>query len=224
MQPDPALPALLQAHPYFAGMAPEPARAAARRLRPLRLDAGAILLMEGDACPGMFFVASGRLRIYRSSEKGREQILRIAGPGESFNEVPVFDGGPNPASVDAMEDSLLYAIGVAEMQALIGEQPALALGILRVFAEHQRALVDLVEQLALHHVASRVARLLLGRFDSGTRAIDDLPQQQLGAMVGAAREVVARVLKTMEDAGAIENRRGHLLLRNRSTLESFVED
>jgi CRP/FNR family transcriptional regulator len=69
--------------------------------------AGELLFSEGDPCAGLYIVVRGRVRIFKSSPGGREQVLSIEGPGGSIAELPVFDGGPYPASVSALEPSEL---------------------------------------------------------------------------------------------------------------------
>ena len=58
-----------------------------------RFDRGELLFNEGDRCQGLYLVANGKVRIFRLSPSGREQILAVEGPGSSFAELPVFDGG-----------------------------------------------------------------------------------------------------------------------------------
>src|SRR5687768_1042185 len=72
------------------------------------LETGQVLFLEGEPCRGMYLVYSGRVRVYKASPEGREQVLTVARPGDSFAEVPVFDGGPNPASADAMDEAVVY--------------------------------------------------------------------------------------------------------------------
>src|SRR5690242_3775080 len=65
-------------------------------------SAGELVFTEGDPCSGLYVVASGSVRIFKSSTAGREQVLSIEGPGSSIAELPVFDGGNYPASAGAV--------------------------------------------------------------------------------------------------------------------------
>ena len=187
-----------------------------------RLDAGQVLFLEGEPCLGMYLVGQGRVRIYKVSPEGREQVLRLARAGDSFAEVPVFDGGPNPASADAMEASLVYLFPTADLLALVRASPEFALHVLRVFARRVRHLTLLVEDLSFRQVTARVAKLLLQTAREEGAAGGRLTQQEMAAMIGTAREVVARTLRSLEAQGAITIERGRIVILKPELLERLI--
>ena len=156
----------------------------------------------------MYLVASRRVRIYKVSPEGREQVLLVAGPGETFNEVPVFDRGPNPATAEALEPAVLYLLPRDDLLALVAGYPAISRGIMRVFAFHLRHLTTLVEDLSFRNVRSRVAKALLKWEDAQASGGETrhLTHKQIAALAGTAREVVGRVVKSLEDRGAPDHR------------------
>jgi CRP/FNR family transcriptional regulator len=207
---------------YFQDLAEPDLRRLVALSVELRLSPGQVLFFEGEACRGMYVVYQGRVRVYKASPDGREQVLTVAREGQSFAEVPVFDGGPNPASADAMEASTVYLFPRDELLSLVRSSPEIALGVLRVFAQRLRRMTLLVEDLSFRHVTSRVAKLLLQSArepsDSGQR----LTQQEMAAMIGTAREVVARSLRTLEQQGAIQMQRGQVVIVRPDLLERLV--
>src|SRR5260370_10745022 len=92
-----------------------------------RYQRGDIILVEGDLGGAFHFVRSGRVKIFKMSAEGKEQVLRLIGPGGSFNDVPALDGGPNPANAAAMEPCAVYVTGRAELQSLLRERPGVAI-------------------------------------------------------------------------------------------------
>ena len=152
-------------------------------------------------------------------------MLRLFEAGETFNDVPALDGGPNPASAAALTPSVVYATGGAELRRLIAERPSVALATVHVLAGMLRHLVSLVEGLSFRHVTARVARILLEQ--EASQATDEKPgkaphrltQQEMAAMAGTAREMVGRALKELEAAGAIRIQRGHITVLSRERLE-----
>jgi len=120
-----------------------------------------VILLEGESADNLYFVASGVVKVFKTSTEGREQILNIVRPGESFNDVPVFDGGPNPASAGAMGPVLLYGIKKNDMEAILRNHPQTALNVVKLLARRVRHLLSLVEDLSFKHVISRVAKILL---------------------------------------------------------------
>jgi CRP-like cAMP-binding protein len=209
---------------YLQGLCERDLQRLAERCTEQRFERGRLVLQEGAPCPGLSFLVQGRVKIFRVSAEGREQILRVIGPGETFNEVPAFDGGPNPASVQAMEDAVIGTVPADELDRLIREHPRVARHLLRLFAARLRGFVELVTELSLYSVESRVARLLLVSSEQAPELAGlRITQQDMAAMVGTTREVAARALRVLETRGAIRRTDGHITICNRALLSSLSE-
>jgi CRP-like cAMP-binding protein len=187
------------------------------------VDRAEMVLLEGESAENLYFVASGVVKVFKTSAEGKEQILSIVRPGESFNDVPIFDGGPNPASARAMGPVLLYGIKKNDMEAIFRDHPQIALNIIKVLARRVRHLVSLVEDLSFKHVIGRVAKILFehvgGEMGLGPR----LTQQEMAAMAGTAREVVGRSLKALEEEGAIKLDRHRIIITDKEALQKIME-
>jgi CRP/FNR family transcriptional regulator len=94
---------VLKSSPYFAVLNAKAWERIRKEVVALSFSQGEILFLEGEPCRGLYVVKSGRIRVFRTSPEGREQVLLIAKQGDSFNDLPLFDGGPNPASASALE-------------------------------------------------------------------------------------------------------------------------
>ena len=182
-----------------------------------------MVLLEGEPATNLYFVASGVMKVFKTSAEGKEQILSIVRPGESFNDVAVFDGGPNPVSARAMGPVILYGIKKQDMEAILRNHPQIALNVIKVLARRVRHLVSLVEDLSFKHVIGRVAKILLehvgGEMGRGPR----LTQQEMAAMAGTAREVVGRLLKALEEEGAIKLDRHRIIITDKEALQKIME-
>jgi CRP-like cAMP-binding protein len=187
------------------------------------VDRAEMVLLEGESAENLYFVASGAVKVFKTSAEGKEQILSIVRPGESFNDVPIFDGGSNPASARAMGPVLLYGIKQQDMEAILRDHPQIALNVVKVLARRVRHLVSLVEDLSFRHVISRVAKILFehigGEIGRGPR----LTQQEMAAMAGTAREVVGRSLKALEEEGAIKLDRHRIIITDKAALQKIME-
>jgi CRP/FNR family transcriptional regulator len=117
----------------------------------------------------------------------------------------------------------LYGIRKTDMQTLLREYPDISLNIIKVLAEKVRHFVSLVEDLSFRHVISRIAKLLLEYTGNGATPRPRLTQQDMAAMVGSAREVVGRSLKTLEEEGAIRMERHRIVITDKKILEKMVE-
>jgi len=183
--------------------------------------AGQIVLLEGAASSVLYVVQAGRLKLFKTSARGREQVLRLLRPGDMFNEVAVFDEGPNPASAQAIEDCTLYLLRRRDLMRFVAERPGIALAVTRTFARRLREALALVEDLAFRDVTSRLAKILLEGGDSGDGA-PRLTQELLAAMAGSRREVVGRALKALSQEGAVKLERGKIHVRDRKVLERLA--
>ncbi|MGC8780407.1 MAG: Crp/Fnr family transcriptional regulator, partial [Anaerolineae bacterium] len=117
---------LLRRVPYFANLSAEVLAALAQAAACRHYARGQMIFLEREPCAGLFIVATGQVKIFKLSPQGREQILQHLGPGSTFNEVAVLDGGPNPASAAAVADAILYHIHRNEIRRLASAHPQLA--------------------------------------------------------------------------------------------------
>ncbi len=192
----------------------------------VQLEKGQILFTEGEPAQAMYVVRSGRVKIFKLSPDGREQVLRMAGADDCFNEVPVFDEGPNPANAQAVEPATLWGIRRTDMRRLVEEHPAIAIGFLQAFASKLRYFTRKVEDLSFRSVTSRVAKLLLeiaeddGR--GGLRLRQQFTQQEMAAVVGTAREMIGRAFKALEKEGAIKLDRHRVIILSRAALARML--
>ena len=210
--------------PLLGGGLPDAARA---RLAPFlqrrRVYAGEILYTEGEEAGGLWFVESGAVRLYAADADGREQTLQIVPAGASFNEVPFFDLGPEPATAQVVEDGVLLHLAVERRDQVLRAVPELAIAAAASFAFRLRQTIALVEDLSFRQVGGRVARVLLQAVapHPGVGAGSEgrtLTQQEIAEMVGSSREVVARSLRQLEREGLIRLEHGRIVLLDRAGL------
>ena len=164
------------------------------------VPAGTILFRKGEQARGVYVLVKGLVEIYRSTADGREQVLHLETPVQSVAELPVFDGGPYPASCRTAEDSELYFLSVDDFQRLYREHPEIADAVIRNLGQRLRTLVNVVEKVSLRSVPSRVAKTLLEQAEKNGITVDGgtftLPgtQSDLAHQLATSRESVARAL------------------------------
>jgi len=213
----------LKSIPYFSGLSPAELDFIRKLVFEKTAARGEVILIEGEPAETLYFVASGAVKVFKTSAEGKEQILNIVRPGESFNDVPIFDGGLNPASAQAMGPVVLYGIRKNDLKVILRDHPQVAMNIIKVLAERVRQLVSLVEDLSFRHVIGRVAKILLEQAGDGTGSKPRLTQQEMAAMAGTAREVVGRSLKALEEGGAIRLERHRIVITDRAALKELIE-
>ena len=217
---------LLKGIPYFAGLSAADLEAVSQRMFEQSIERGDMILLEDDPSEAIYFVVSGAVKVFKTSIEGKEQTLCLLRVGESFNDVPILDGGPNLASAIAMTPIVLYGMTRSDIEELLRENPRIAMNVIRVLSKKVRHFVSMVEDLSFRDVTSRVAKLLLeyatdhGGPEEGTQG-PRLTQQEMAAMVGTAREVVGRSLKVLEEEGAIRMDRHRIVVTNRKALQQM---
>ncbi|HUX32824.1 MAG TPA: Crp/Fnr family transcriptional regulator [Gemmatimonadaceae bacterium] len=187
--------------------------------------AGHVLFTTGEECRGVYVVATGRVKIYRTSPTGREQVLQSEGPGRPVAELPLFDGGPYPASAVTEEESRLIFVPRAEFEALYGENPDVARAVIHELGKRLRHLVHVTETLAFRDVAARLANYLAEHAEQHGQPTPDgiefvLPrtQEELSFELGTARESVSRAFKQLSQKGVIK-----LLTRKRIRIPDLAQ-
>lgn len=202
----------------------------ARCCRWLHLQPNDLLFSAGEASQALFVVVRGRTRAFRHGADGREQIMHEDGPGATFPEVAVFDDGPYPSSVVAVEESHLLMIPKGEVRKFCLSQPEAALAALEVLSRRLRRATGMVEDLALREVGQRVAEYLLleARNSESTqneKAVVQLrhSNQELADLVGSVREVVSRAFSRLQKEKWIRKTGRRVEILDPEALEAYVE-
>ncbi len=211
--------AALKAQPYFKSLDAAALERLAQNLIERTFEKDEVIFLEGEPSRGLYIIAAGSVKIYKLSPEGREQILSYTRAGGSFNEVAVFDGGPNPANVAAAEPTVLWIVPRPAIIALIRQRPDVALAIIQNLGTRLRHLVGLVEDLSLRQVSARLAKLLLETASGHERA---LTQQEMASRLGTVREMVGRSLRALQAQGLIRVQRGRVVIVDREGLEKMV--
>jgi len=160
---------------------------------------GQTVFSDGEEANGFYVLRSGRIKIFKLSYEGKEQILHLIGPGEPFGEVPVFAGERFPAYAEAMEESEAVFFPRATFTGLIKKDPLIAMNMLAILSKRLKQFTRLVESLSLKEVPQRLATYLLylGE-DTGKDSIDlNIAKGQLASILGTIPETLSRILSKM---------------------------
>lgn len=195
--------------------------------RKLRKDT--VVFHEGDPASAFYLVKKGRVKIYKVSPDGREQVLAILGDNQIFGDVPTFDGGPYPATAATMADSEIYLIRREDFLEVVRRHPDIAIKVIAVLGQRLRQALELVRDLSFKQVPHRLAGLLLKLSDeygketeNGVLITISLSRQDLADIAGTSRETVTRELKKMERVGLLEINRRHITVMDKEGLTSWA--
>ncbi len=213
---------VLSTIPYFTGLSPVELDVVRRLIVEKTVDKGQLVVMEGESPGAVYFLVSGAIKLFKTSSDGKEQIFHIACPGESFNDVSVFDGGTNLFSAQAMGEVTLYEMSKDDFLVLVKQYSHVASNIVHVLSAQIRRLTSLIEDFSFKNVIGRVAKILLDTALNRPCSHPRLTQQEMAAIAGTSREVVGRSLKSLEDSGAIRIDHHRIIVQNRQKLEDII--
>jgi CRP/FNR family transcriptional regulator len=202
---------------------------AARTVRKL-FTGGELIFSEGEPCNGLHIIARGKVRIFKTSVSGREQVLALNGPGESVAELPVFDGGPFPASAVAVDDTEMAFISRRDFHAYCLEHPEVALKVLSAVGGRLRRLVGIIEELSFTTIRQRLISVLVKLAQSDGRKTENgieflLPatHQELANQLGTVRELISRNLMRLQAEGLLEVDARHIVVKDLKGLTAQLE-
>ncbi len=197
---------LLAESVLFKGLAPPLLQQVADLASTKKFHRGESIFFEGDEATGFYMVGQGRVKVFKMSLDGKEQILHIFGAGEPFGEVPVFHGNPFPANAVSIEPSIMLFFPRREFIALINSTPSLALSMLAVLSMRLRRFAAQIESLSLKEVPARLAAhlLYLTEEQNNTGVVTlEIPKGQLASLLGTCPETLSRIFAKMTREGLI---------------------
>jgi CRP/FNR family cyclic AMP-dependent transcriptional regulator len=205
----------LRSDPFADVPMTESLRTLARRGELRRLRRGVQIISEGDRGETLYLILQGRLRAYSAGADGREVTYGTYGAGEYVGEMGL-DGGPRSANVEATESTLVSVVTRATLERHLQDHPQFAFELLNKVIRRARAATMGLKQIALNDVYGRLKALLdslAQPLPDGGRVIEPAPTQlEISQRLGCSREMISRVMKTLEHDGVLRAERGRTLL------------
>jgi len=193
-----------------------------------RYPKGALIFSEDEEAKGFFVVISGKVKVYKLSLEGKEQILHIISPGETFAEAALFAGSTYPAFAESLAQTQVLYFSKQGFLNLIRENPQISLNMIASLSHWLRKFVSLVEELSLKDVSTRLSKYLMdlsaksGR--SSERGIEfelDISKSQLASQLGTISETLSRALKKLKDRGIIKVEGKKITILQKEALEEI---
>jgi CRP/FNR family transcriptional regulator len=188
------------------------------------------VFLEGEKANGFFFLCQGRVKLYKSSIDGKEQLLHIVYPGETFAEAAMFEGSSYPATAQVMDDSKLLFIDKNGFLGLLKGHPEIGLRMLGNISKYLHHFIRLVEDLSLKEVSSRVAKYFLDVMNREGIPIEDgiefrleMARSDVAARLGTVRETLSRTLRRLRDKAVIEVDGKKIRILDKDALEKIAE-
>jgi len=202
---------LLRSSPLFGGMDGANARSLIAMMTRRELAKGDVIFNEGDEGQALYVVVKGKVKMARTARDGRENLLGLLGVGDMLGELSVFDPGPRLSRAHAVEDSIIYELPKAVLDAWLDDHLEMSRHLLRALAQRIRRISNTMADLVFSDVPGRVAKAILdlghrfGRMERGHVTVrHGLTQEELAQLVGASRETVNKALADFASRGWID--------------------
>jgi CRP/FNR family transcriptional regulator len=220
---------LLKRCPLFAGLKEEDLK----RIRAVALlkqvGKREILFGEGEEAKGFYVVLSGKVKLYKISPEGKEQILHVVSAPDAFAEAALFLEGSYPAFAEALADSQLLFFPKRDFVQMIERNPKLSINMIVSLSHFLRRFASLIEELSLKEVSSRVAKYLIdlslksAKEGKSPKEVDlDLTKNQLASKLGTISETLSRTLTKMKARGIIDVKKNRILILNQDALREVA--
>ncbi|HIQ38355.1 MAG TPA: Crp/Fnr family transcriptional regulator [Desulfocapsa sulfexigens] len=206
----------------FGGLSPEHLDEIEKIATRKEYKRGETIFFEGDPGTGFYMVETGKVKIFKMSLSGKEQILHIFGSGEPFGEVPVFHDQPFPANATALEKTSLIFFPRKDFVELVYTMPSLVMNMLAVLSMRLRRFATQIEDLSLKEVPERLAGYLLylAEEQGNTDRVElQISKGQLASLLGTIPETLSRIFARMSDEGLIRVEGKNISLHNLKGLE-----
>jgi len=220
---------LLRQCPLFAGLKEEDLKKIRAIATPRQVEKRKVIFSDGEEAKGFYVILSGKVKLYKISPEGKEQILHVVSAPEAFAEAALFLEGSYPAFAEALSNCQLLFFPKRDFTQLIEKNPQLSINMIVTLSHHLRRFASLIEELSLKEVSSRIAKYLidlslkLSEEGKNPKEVElDLSKTQLASKLGTISETLSRTLAKMKTKGIIDVRKNRILILNREILEELA--
>ena len=217
---------IIAAIPLFNGL-PDDQLSAIREIAvEKQFSKGQTIFSEGDQTKGFFVVVDGRVKIYKVSSEGKEQILHIFETGQSFGEVTVFTGQQLPANAQTLAKTRLLLFPRRVFIDLISANPSLALNLLAIMSKKLRQFAAQIENLSLKEIPARLASYLIylsEEQDAENAVTLNVSKGQLASLLGTIPETLSRIFAKLSGQDLIRVEGPKITLLDRQGIEDLAE-
>ncbi len=220
---------LLKRFPLFAGLNEKELKEIIAIASLKQVEKGEILFSDCEEANGFYAVLSGKVKLYKVSSEGKEQIVHVISSLDAFGEASLFLKGSHPFYAETLNDCQLVFFPKREFLRVIKKNSRLSANMTVTLSHYVKRFASLIEDLSLKEVPSRIARYLLdlslkqSKEAKSPEDIEfDLSRSQLASRLGTIRETLSKNLAKMKANGIIDVKRNRILILNREALEKLA--
>ncbi len=220
---------LLKRCPLFAGLKEEELKRMKAIASLKQIEKKKVLFSDGEEARGFYVILSGKVKLFKLSPEGKEQILHIVSAPDAFAEAALFLEGAYPAFAEAMTDCQLLFFPKRDFIHLIEKNPQLSINMIVTLSHFLKRFATLIEELSLKEVSSRIAKYIVdlsmksSKEGKSSREVElDLSKTQLALKLGTISETLSRTLAKMRAKKIIEVKKNKIVILDREALEELA--
>ena len=166
-------------------------------------EKGEMIYTAGDKGEKLYVIHKGRVKISRISSNGKEQVIRVIGPGEFMGELSLFNPIAMTDNGEALEKSTMCIIEGAKLKELIKKYPIIAIKVMEELSQRLEKAENLIEDINLHSVETRIAQELIKMADERHEVILNMTKGDFASKMGMSQETLSRKLSHFQEMGLI---------------------
>lgn len=180
---------------------------------------GEALFFEGKACERVFIIKSGKVKLYRTSSSGREQVLETLNAGDTCACNPGSPAWNCSSSAEAMTPCAVWFLSRDNYVRMVQTNSKVSQALNRLFADRLKCFSSMIEDMSLKDVKKRLVKFLL---DMQTENEFPFTREEVAQRIGTARETVARYLYQLKRARLIDIKPRQIIIRDKQGLEKLL--
>ncbi len=208
--------------PIFSNLTQEEMLEIAAITREKTFDKGEMVYKAGDKGEKLYVIHTGKVKVSRFTESGKEQVLRVLGPGEFMGELSLFSPEPMQDYGEAIERTNMCIIDGHKLKELMEKYPSITFKIMEELSKRLVKAEDLIENINHYSVEKRLSQALLELADEDGFINLEMSKKDLASNIGMSQETLSRKLSAFQELGIIDLK-GHrkIIIFNKKALEEI---
>jgi len=190
--------------PIFSNLNHEEMLEVARITSEKTYEKGEMIYTAGDSGDKLYVIHQGKVKITRFSEAGKEQVIRVLGPGEFLGELSLFNPAPLTDHAEVLEKTILCLIDGENLKQLMSKYPPVTWKVMEELSQRLAKAENLIENISIHSVEKRLADTLITMANEKGKVVLKMSKRDLASHIGMSQETLSRKLTTFQEAGLVE--------------------
>ena len=185
-------------------------------------EKGEMVYTAGDEGEKLYVIHTGKVKITRFTESGKEQVLRILGPGEFMGELSLFSSEPMQDYGEVIEKANMCVIDGDKLKELMGKYPSITFKVMEELSKRLDKAENLIENINHYSVEKRLSQALLELSNDNGIINLEMSKKDLASNIGMSQETLSRKLSAFQELGIIDLI-GHrkIIILNKDALEEI---